>query len=153
MKLRINLKSLVKLRLLLLLPVIFFMSKQLWLTWQGYTDCAKNVKSCIVAPWGTDFITTYGTRYTQINQFLTTPTRIGYYGEPGESFGMWANNYVLSQYFMAPHVLEDKKANDTILYNLYGSQNPALISSQFLQQGWHILKDFNNGLILLSKTN
>lgn len=129
------------------------MAKQLWLTKESYTACLQAPKPCLVDPWGVDFISTYGKRYTEINQFLTKPTQMGYYGEPGEIFmGMGANNFVLSQYFMAPHALKYQEQSDTILYNLYGSQNPALINPQLLQQGWHILKDFNNGLILLSKT-
>lgn len=129
------------------------MAKQLWLTKQSYTACLQTPKACLFDPWGADFISTYGNRYIEINQYLTKPTQMGYYGEPGEIFmGMGANNFVLSQYFMAPHALEYQKTSDTILYNLYGSQNPALIDPQLLQQGWHVLKNFNNGLILLSKT-
>lgn len=152
MKVKLNLKQVLRIRVLFLLPVLFFLIKQLWLTAQSYRDCAPNPKACIVDPWGNDFISNYGKRYTEINQFLSNPTRMGYYGEPGEIFmGMGANNFVLSQYFMAPHVLDYNKEMDTILYNLYGSQNPANIAPQFLQQGWTVWKDFNNGLIILTK--
>lgn len=153
MKIRLPLQNAKAWRLLLLFPLLYFALKQTFLTVSDakYSDCSKDISSCLSQSVGNDFISQYGRRFDSLHRYLPPETKLSYYGQPGEAFAMWANNYVLSQYFLAPCVLEDKGQNDKILLNLYASGQMDPFYNHFLVEGWHLEGDFGNGLILLSK--
>lgn len=124
---------------------------QMFLTLKKNESDFFNFSHFVSDNFGKDFVSQYGSRYGELRTLFQGPTRIGYIGEEGESFSKGVTNYFLTQYYLTPNlVLKDKMA-DTILYNLYSTVHLDYASNFYLHNGWHLVKDFNNGLILLAK--
>jgi hypothetical protein len=98
-----------------------------------------------------DFITKYGERFSEIKSFFSHPARIGYCSEPGQDKPSYYLHYTLTQYYLAPNIIDTRTDLDTILYNLYESGQLDESTNFHLKNGWHILKKFNNGFIILTK--
>lgn len=122
--------------------------------------------------YGKDNITAYGERFEEAKQLFHTPVTLSYVGEPVvPNNGTREMHYALTQYYLAPNVLlrnataRDKvvfnngaspptlseRVCDTVLYNLYASGHIDPAANYHLNNGWHIVKDFNNGIIVLAK--
>jgi hypothetical protein len=145
-------QSLKKIRPFFLVALLLILVWQQWITFQKYENNFEHPKAYFSGHDHNDLITEYGKRYTDIKSYFQHPTHISYIGEAGENFGTGAFNYVLSQYYLSPNlVYKSSPIRDTILYNLYTSKELDAASNYYLNHGWHLLKDFNNGLILLSK--
>lgn len=136
----------------LLLGVVGVIVYQLYTTFQTKQSIIEDPKSYIEANYGKDFITSYGERFVEIKKAFEKPTKMGYIGEENEDQTIFWTNYFLTQYYLAPHlIVKNNKTCDTILYNIYSTKQLNPTTNFHLNNGWHIVKDFNNGLIVLAK--
>ena len=102
--------------------------------------------------YGNDYYSQYGNRFTEIKKFFPNPTRLNYIGEANEEYGYNEGYFALTQYYWVPNLLyRNCKTCDTILYNLYKTIHIDPATNFHLNNGWHVVKDFNNGLIILAK--
>lgn len=148
-KLKYFLTILDKILLLVLLGVIVI---QLYKTFQNHTSRFENPSLYFEQHYGNDFVTQYGHRFTELKTMFSDVTILTYVTEPNEDFASKWTNYFQTQYHLAPHLVErEGEPHDTILYNLYISKQIDPATNVHLNSGWHIVKDFNNGLILLAK--
>lgn len=136
----------------LVVPLLIIMGWQQWSTFLNHEKKFLNPVLYVKENYGNDYITRYGKRYDEIKNIFTTATHITYVGEANEEYNTGAMHYYLTQYFLTPNVLlQDNINRDTILYNLYWSAHINPETNFHLNNGWHVVRDFNNGLILLSK--
>ncbi|MFY9308872.1 MAG: hypothetical protein WAQ28_07465 [Bacteroidia bacterium] len=172
------LKDLRALACLLLLMIIGW---QQWTTYTGdpgQSD-SKGYHSQFLNPiqyteqvYKKDDITAYAGRFEEVKQIFKTPTTLSYVGEAVvPNNGTREMHYALTQYYMAPHVLlrnetaRDRvvfnngaspptlsnRVCDTVLYNLYTSRHIDPSSNYHLNNGWKVIKDFDNGIIVLAR--
>ena len=134
------------------MPVLFLMVLQQGITFFKYENKFLHPIRFIKENYGKDYITQYGKRYEELKEILIKPVHLTYIGEPNEEFNTGVMHYYLTQYFLTPNIiLKDDVARDTILYNLYSSIHINSETNFYLNNGWHIIRDFNNGLIVLAK--
>ena len=126
--------------------------------WQGYIMLLKyetqflNPKDYINKNYGYDYISKYGERFNEINKMFPKPTRLSYVGETVSGPHIWLASYLIAQYHFAPNLLLKECNNcDTILYNLITTLHINQEDNFHLKNGWHMVIDFDNGLILLAK--
>ena len=125
---------------------------QLYITFIKYEKKFENPIKITKQDYGNDFISQYGNRYEEIKKILNKPVRITYIGEQNENKSTFYLNYILTQYYLSPNIiLKNNAVRDTIIYNLYNSKKIDPATNFHLHNGWHLVKDFNNGLILLAK--
>lgn len=137
---------------LLLFAIIGVIIHQLYLTFKTHEVSFESPVEYVKQNFGNDFISQYGKRFTEIKKMFPAPARITYIGETNESMSIGWTNYFLTQYYLAPHlILKANTACDTVLYNLYSSKQINPTTNYHLNNGWHLVKDFNNGLIVLAK--
>ena len=137
---------------LLLLALLCIIVWQQYVTFKKYESNFENPIQFIKQNYGNDYISQYANRYVEIKKMFASPVRLSYIGEENEDFATGATQYFLTQYFLAPNlVLKKNLIQDTILFNLYNSKKIDLASNYYINNGWHIVKDFNNGLIILAK--
>lgn len=135
--------------LILLLCVFMW---QLYFTFINYEQKFVNPVTVTKQDFGNDFITQYGKRFEEINKLFLKPTNLTYIGESNEDFASGALHYILTQYYLSPNlILRTNIVRDTVIYNLYNSKQLDPSTNYHLNNGWHIIKDFNNGLIVLAK--
>jgi|GEM_PF-2975971 len=145
-------------------PLLFIMVWQQWITFSAHEKEFLNPIHFIKENYGNDFITQYGNRFVEIKKLFTKPAHLTYMGEANEDFSTDVMHYVLTQYYLAPNlilrndylspeviILRNTIVSDTILYNLYRTIHLNPETNFHLNNGWHIVKDFNNGLIVLAK--
>lgn len=133
-------------------PVLFLMVLQQGITFFQYEDKFIHPIRFIKENYGKDYITQYGKRYEELKKIFIKPVHLTYIGEPNEEFNTGVMHYYLTQYFLTPNIiLKDDVARDTILYNLYSSIHLNSETNFYLNNGWQIIRDFNNGLIVLTK--
>ncbi len=138
--------------ILLLSALLCFFVWQLYITFIKYEDKFESPLKVTEQDYGNDFISQYGNRYEEIKNLFTKPVTMTYIGEPNEDFATGCTHYFLTQYFLSPNlILRNNAVRDTIIYNLYNSKKFDPASNYHLNNGWHIVKDFNNGLIVLAK--
>lgn len=136
----------------LLLGVVAIIVFQLYTTFESKQSIIENPKKYIEANYKKDFISSYGERFTDIKNAFEKPIKMGYVGEENEDQTIFWTNYFLTQYYLAPHlIVKNNKTCDTILYNIYSTKQINPTTNFHLNNGWHIVKDFNNGLIVLAK--
>ncbi len=136
----------------LCLPLLFIMAWQQWTTFQKYQEKFLHPIQFTKQNYGIDAVTLYGKRFVEIKKLFTNPTRMNYVGEANEEFAFFEGNFALTQYYLAPNlILRNDVVCDTVLYNLYNSIHIDPATNIHLNNGWHIIKDFNNGLIVLAK--
>jgi hypothetical protein len=135
---------------IILCGFLVFAGLQQWSTFEKYSLQFETPLSYTQQTFGKDFITLYGKRFTEVKQFLNETNKIGYYSENNQNMPTFYLHYVLSQYYLTPTLLEKNENTDTILYNLYDSYriDP---ENYHLKNGWQVIKDFNNGFILISR--
>lgn len=125
---------------------------QLYITFIQHEGKFESPIQTIKQDYGNDFITQYGKRYVEIKKTFPSHNNFSYVGEANESFAPSYFNFVLTQYYLSPNlVFIDDTIHDTILYNLYNSKQIYHSTNFHLNNGWHVIKDFNNGLIVLAK--
>lgn len=132
--------------------LLLIMAWQQWNTFLAYQEKFLSPIQFTKQNYGNDIVSQYGKRFVEIKKMFTSPTRLNYVGEANASFGDSEGNFALSQYYLAPNlILRNNVVCDTILYNLYTSIHIDPATNIHLQNGWHVVKDFNNGLIVLAK--
>lgn len=134
--------------LLTLLGVIIF---QFYLTFKAHESNFENPEEYVNKYYKNDFISQYGTRFTEAKNLFKVPTTLSYVGETNEDVSIGWTNYFLTQYYLAPNLVLKNNSLDTIIYNLYSTKHINVATNFHLNNGWHIVKDFNNGLIVLAK--
>lgn len=150
MKLKAQIISILNTILLVGLGCVF--SWQMFVTFVRYEAKFESPVQVTKQDYGKDFITQYGNRFEEIKKMFTKPVRMTYVGEPNEDFSFGCTHYFLTQYYLSPNlILRNNAIRDTIIYNLYSSQKIDPATNFHLNNGWHIVKDFNNGLIVLAK--
>lgn len=138
----------------LILPVLGLMLWQQKTTFKVYEMAFSDPVNYIKNTFGTDMISQYSNRYTDIRKTLSTPFHASYIGETKaeeDNENPLIMHYYITQYNVAPVVLTNSGTiKDTILYNLYSSGriDP---NNYYLKNGWHIVNDYGNGVILLAK--
>ncbi len=137
---------------ILLIGLLFILVGQLYITFIKYEDKFESPLKVIKESYGNDYITQYGKRYEEIKKMFPKSTNLTYIGENNEDFASGALNYILTQYYLSPNlILRNQVGRDTIIYNLYNSKQITPSTNFHLKNGWHIVTDFNNGLIILAK--
>lgn len=137
---------------ILLLGLLIVITYQLYLMFLSHEHQFTNPRQYINDTYQKDYITLYGTRFKETKTFFHNASVMGYIGETNESFFDKAYNFVMTQYYIAPNLVIRQNTNsDTILYNLYNTKNIDITTNYHLNNGWHIVKDFDNGLILIAK--
>ena len=132
--------------------LLFIIAGQMYITFLKYEEKFENPIKFINQNYGNDYITQYGNRFEEIKKMFPTPTHLTYIGGANESSGIATFNYVLTQYFLSPNlVFKDNNIGDTLIYNLSISNHIDPATNFLLNNGWHVVKDFNNGLIILAK--
>ena len=161
----------------LVVPLLFIIVWQQYITFSNHEKEFINPIHFIKENYGNDFITQYGNRYEEVKKIFTKPVHLTYIGEANEDYNTGVMHYYLTQYYLAPNIVLSKEdyntdivhyyhtqhdlasgviprkniVCDTILYNLYSSIHINQESNFYLKNGWHLVKDFNNGLIVLVK--
>lgn len=149
---KLNIKSIKIFNDILLLALLCFFIFQLYNTFVRYEEKFENPVKVTKQDYGNDYITQYGKRFVEIKKIFFGKSKLAYFGEAGESFAEGYYHYVLTQYYLSPNlILKNNEVQDTIIYNLYASKklNPA--TNFHLNNGWHVVMDLNNGLIILAK--
>lgn len=137
---------------ILLIALLCVIVGQLYITFIKYEEKFENPIKVTKQDYGNDFISQYGNRYDEMKKMLNKPVRMTYVGEPNEDFSSGCLHYFLTQYYLSPNlILRNNVVRDTIIYNLYVSKQMDPATNFHLNNGWHVIKDFNNGLILLAK--
>ncbi|MES2140380.1 MAG: hypothetical protein V4511_11800 [Bacteroidota bacterium] len=137
---------------ILLIALLCVIVGQLYVTFIKYEEKFENPIKVTKQDYGNDFISQYGNRYDEIKKMFSKPVRMAYVGEPNEDFPIGCLHYFLTQYYLSPNlILRNNVVRDTIIYNLYTSKQMDAATNFHLNNGWHMIKDFNNGLILLAK--
>lgn len=137
---------------ILLLALIGVIVVQLYKTYENHKDQFENPARYYQEHYGNDFVSQYGHRFTELKKMFPKLTILTYVSEQNEDFSSKWTNYFLTQYHLAPHLVErNGDPHDTILYNLYNTRQIDPATNIYLNSGWHFVKDFNNGLILLAK--
>lgn len=136
------------------MPLLCIMLWQEWQVFLNYKAMFFSPVNYVKTTYNFDYITQYGNRYNEAKQLFSVPIRASYIGEsPEENNGLsgMVMHYYLTQYNLAPSViLNEGDVQDTIIYNLYNSIH--LDTANFyLKNGWHVVRDFNNGLVVLAK--
>ena len=145
---------------------------QQWSIFSRHEEKFSNPIAFVKQHHGNDGITEYGKRFDEIKKMFPKPTRITYVSEGWVSnTGFREYYFALTQYFLAPNLLfrtdimHDINAEpsglgeyipspivyDTVLFNLYSTMHIDPATNYFINNGWHVLKDYNNGLVLLVK--
>lgn len=136
----------------LVVPLLFIMGWQQWTTFLNHEKKFLDPIHFVKENCGNDFITQYENRFEEIKTTFPKPVHLTYIGEANEDFNTGVMHYYLTQYFLTPNILlKNNIDGDTILYNLYSSINFNPETNFHLKNGWHVVKDFNNGLIVLAK--
>jgi hypothetical protein len=136
----------------MLLGLLCILLLQLYFMFVKYQKQFENPVAYINQNYGKDYITQYGKRYIELTKMFDHPVAMSYIGETNESFSALYFNYVLTQYYLSPNlVFKSGNTRDTVLYNLYTTIHIDNSRNYHLNNGWHVVKDFNNGLILLAK--
>lgn len=114
---------------------------------------SKRVFSSISAPPSSqpDYVAVYEKKLANIKFLLPPKNTIGYIQDSGIS--LTQGHIYLSQYAMAPHLLQEKPLPDTVLADFPASgtlQNPSnpLYAER---KNWLVLKDFKNGFLLIKR--
>lgn len=137
---------------ILLLALLCVITGQLYVTFVQYEDKFIHPVNYTKQNYGNDFITQYAKRYTEVKKMFTKSSILSYIGEENENFAGGFFHYVLTQYNLAPSLIyKDNTIHDTIIYNLYNSKQINPSTNFHLNHGWQVLKDFNNGIIILAK--
>lgn len=132
--------------------ILCIMAWQQWSTFLKHEKKFLNPLKFINENYGNDYISQNEKRYIEIKKIFRFPAHLCYLGEANDNFAFWSANYSISQYYLSPNILiKDRIDCDTILYNLYRSIHIDPATNFHLNNGWHVVKDFNNGLILLAK--
>lgn len=144
--------------------LLFLMGWQQWTTFLSYQEKFLNPIKYTRENYGKDGISMGESRFNETRKMFVRPVHLTYFGEANEDLGMGAGYFALTQYYLAPNliyspryylnpnlVLRSDISQDTLLYNLYATLNINLETNFHLNNGWHVMKDFNNGLILLAK--
>jgi hypothetical protein len=133
--------------------LIFALIWQQWNTFLKYKEAFHNPIAYTAKYYEKDYMTAaLATKYEGLRQMFPHTSHICYIGEPGDDFPTWSANYSFTQYFASPSVyIKDRIDCDTILYNLHWTIHINAKNNYHLNNGWHIVKDFNNGLIVLAK--
>ncbi|MES2591415.1 MAG: hypothetical protein V4608_05990 [Bacteroidota bacterium] len=125
---------------------------QQWSTFSAHQDQFLAPVEFTRNNYGNDYISQYGKRFEEARNFFTKPTILQYVGEANEDPSSGTFHYYLAQYYLAPNiVLNRNTVCDAIIYNLYNSKQVDIATNFHLNNGWHIAKNFNNGIIILSK--
>lgn len=136
----------------LVVPILLVMAWQQWTTFLNHEKKFLNPILFVKENYGNDYVTQYGNRYKEIKNIFTKPVHVTYIGEANEDYNTGAMHYYLTQYFLTPNIISRNEiACDTVLYNLYWTIHINPETNFHLNNGWHVAKDFNNGLILLAK--
>lgn len=132
--------------------VLCIMAWQQWFTFLKHEKKFLNPSKFVNENYGNDYVSQNEKRFEEIKKMFPIPAHLCYLGEPYEEFALWSANYSISQYYLSPNILIKDNINcDTILYNLYRSIHINPQTNFYLKNGWHVVKDFNNGLIVLAK--
>lgn len=148
------------------------MGWQQWATFQKHQDRFLNPIEFTKKYFASDDVTVYGKKFEEVKKLFKKPTRLTYVSEAiALNNGTREMHFALTQNYLSPNLLFRNNATpdsiiydnyaspiiaspficDTIVYNLYATihLNPA--TNYHLNNGWHIVKDFNNGIIILAK--
>ncbi len=148
----------------LVLILLCIMGWQQWTTFAVHQEKFLNPVEFTKNNFGTEYITVYENRFHEIKKMFPFPAHLTYFGDGDETVATGTMHYSLTQYYLSPNLLfinksylyPDLKYNydlihDTLIYNLYRSGHLDPATNFHLNNGWHILKDFDNGLIILTK--
>ncbi len=140
------------LRRALCVVILCAMAWQQWNTFLRYQERFASPIQYTKQNYDNDSGTRYGTRFTEVKKMFTSPTRMNYVAEVGETYVLSEGHFALTQYYLAPNlILRNNVPCDTIICNLYNTLHLDPSLDVHLQNGWHIVKDFNNGIIILAK--
>ncbi|WP_157887028.1 hypothetical protein [Hymenobacter sp. PAMC 26628] len=98
-----------------------------------------------------DFISINEKKLTSVKYLLPPNSTIGYIQDKGMLLSQ--GTVLISQYAMAPHLLQEKPLPDTVLANfpisgtLQHHDNPLYAE----RNDWIVLKDFKNGFLLIKR--
>jgi hypothetical protein len=130
---------------------IFLVCFQQWTTFKKYIHQFESPVQYTRENFGNDYVSRYENRIPELKNFLSHSVSIGYCSEPNQDMPTYYLHYVLTQYYLTPALVTKRTDSDTVLYNLYNSNKIDVLNNYHLNHGWHIIKDFNNGFILLAK--
>lgn len=130
---------------------LVFVGLQQWNTFEKYSTQFEAPFAYTSKTLNQDFITNYGNRFAEVKEYLKGSAQIGYSSENNQNMPTYYLHYVLSQYYLTPTLLSKNQNSDTILYNLYESYKINPMENYHLKNGWRVIKDFNNGFILISR--
>lgn len=140
------------LRKWLCITLVLLIGWQQWVTFSLYQERLLHPIQFLKQNYGNDYISQYGKRFEEVNKYFTKPTLMQYFGETNEDQSAGIFHYYLTQYFLPPNVILNHNIDcDTIIYNLYNSKKFNTTTNSHIKNGWRLVKDFNNGIIILAK--
>lgn len=152
--------------------LLCIMGWQQWVTFTKYIDKFSAPIQYIRNTYGNDDISQYSSRFEEVKRMFPGETRLTYVSESiVPNAGTREMHFAIGQYNLAPnllfrnnHVSDSMVYNsgaspvtfssaiyDTVIYNLYSSVHLDANNNYYLNNGWHVVKDFNNGIIILAK--
>jgi len=135
-----------------ILPLLCLMIWQQWESFLVHEEKIVKPTAYIQKYYDNDYTSVYGRRYEELKKYINKPCHITYFGDTNLNTSTILMHYYQTQYFLSPNIiLNDSLARDTILYNMYFTLHIDLENNFYLKNGWKLIKDFNNGLILIAK--
>jgi hypothetical protein len=167
-----NIKPYTTLKKWLCFLLLGIMGWQQWDTFAKYQDKFASPVQYAKDTYGNDDVSQYETRIAEVKKMFPGEGHLTYVSEHlVPNAGTRELHFALSQYNLAPNLLYrnnltpdsieyDSGASpitfsslvcDTVIYNLFGSINIDPNNDYYLNNGWHIVKDFNDGIIVLAR--
>jgi hypothetical protein len=140
-------------RIVFCVLLLCIMGYQQWATFSRHKDKFLSPIEYTKKNYLADGITQDAKRYVELRKMFTKPTRLNYVGETDEwDHAIGEGYFAFTQYNISPNlILRDDVPCDTVLYNLYRSMHINTETNIYIKKGWHVVKDFNNGLVILAK--
>lgn len=161
-----------RIQLFLILPLLGIIGWQQWLVFSKFQDSFLNFEGYLHKVQPIDDIAGYKTKLAEVRKMFSGRSKLTYASEtihPNEATREM--HFALTQYELAPNLLfrnaltpdnlessigaapptYTSTVYDTVIYNLYCSfmLNPQ--NNYYLNNGYHVVKDFGNGIIILAK--
>lgn len=159
-------------RKLAFIILLIILGWQQWRVFKNYEEPFLNPVAFVKKNYANDDISQYINRVQEAKKMFPGQGSLTYASEQHvPNAGTRDYHYALTQYYLAPRVFfrnnlmpetllydygsapitPSSVVCDTVLYNLYMTLNPNPETDYYLKNGWHLIHNFNNGIVILAK--
>lgn len=102
-------------------------------------------RGMVSGPGSTDSISGFASRYDELKRMKVLPDQVGYIGDRKPKDLQSVMAFMLTQYTLAPVVVEQSVAHEVVIGNYYSTPPSA---EELRTHHLSVVKDFNNGVVL-----